>query len=347
MVIFFYPKDKDKFHGRENQQGLFLHGKSVKKRLAFYAVLRYDKQENVQAWGGALVEESLISRMEQQFSAFSKGQRRIAAYIRDHYETAAYMTALRLGEETGVSESTVVRFAAQLGFDGYPALQKAVQELTRSRLTSVQRVEVAQEQIPQEQVAQTILSCDRQNLQQTLTELSPETFTQAVDLLCNARRVYVFGAGSCQALSLFFTYYLNFLIPDVRRVTAAGEAEVLEQLLHIDENDLIVGISFPRYSSRSGKAMQFAHRRGAKVLAITDSPLSPVAQNADCCLTAHSDLATVVDSLVAPMSLINALLVAISLRRADANRPVLSELEELWQKHNVYQSLQEDAHDPE
>lgn len=287
------------------------------------------------------MEDNLITLMEQQASSFSKGQRRIAAYIREHYEIAAFMTAARLGETVGVSESTVVRFATELGFEGYPGLQQAVQKLTRSRLTSLQRVQVTREHMTDDQVLEAVMAYDLQNLRKTLAELSPDKFKGAVDALVSARRVYVFGAGSCRALAEFLARYLNFLIPDVKLVEPAGDADILEQIIHIDGRDVMVGISFPRYSSRAAKTVQFAKSHGARVVAITDSPLAPVARQADCCLTAHSDMAAIVDSLVAPMSIINALAVAVSLRRMEENRPVLEELEELWAAYNVYHSLRE------
>ncbi len=291
------------------------------------------------------MEDNLILSMERHHTKFSKGQRRIAEYIRNHYETAAFMTAFRLGETVGVSESTVVRFAAELGFDGYPALQRAMQKLTRSRLTSVQRVDVARERMADDEVAQTVMSCDIQNIRKTLTELSEEQFRETVEAIVAARRVYIFGAGSCQALAGFLAFYLNFLIPDVKLISPGGEAEILEQIIHIDEKDVMIGISFPRYSSRSAKTLHFAKTRGARVVAITDSAVSPIARLADDCLLAHSDMATIVDSLVAPMSIINALLVAVSLKRKDENRPILSQLEEVWETYKVYQPFREETAD--
>lgn len=293
------------------------------------------------------MEDNLILCMERHHAHFSKGQRRIAAYIRDHYETAAFMTAFRLGETVGVSESTVVRFATQLGFDGYPALQRAMQKLTRSRLTSVQRVDVAREHMSDDEVAQTVMSCDIQNIRKTLSELSEEQFRETVEAVVAARRVYIFGAGSCRALAGFLAYYLNFLIPDVKLISPGGEAEILEQIIHIDEHDVMIGISFPRYSSRAAKTLHFAKTRGARVVAITDSAMSPIAQLADDCLLAHSDMATIVDSLVAPMSIINALLAAVSLKRRDENRAVLSQLEDVWETYKVYQPFRDEPTDGE
>lgn len=286
------------------------------------------------------MEENLLTCFDRYAPTFSKGQRRIAAYIREHFETAAFMTACKLGKTVGVSESTVVRFATRLGFEGYPEMQKAMKELTSSRLTSVQRIEVAREHMSDDDVAQAVLSCDMQNIRQTLAEIPNDVFKSAVSALVGARRVYIFGAGSCAALANFLAFYLNFLIPDVKLITPAGEAEILEQAIHIGKEDVMLGISFPRYSTRSAKTLHFARSRGARVIAITDRPSSPIARLADDCLFAHSDMPTVVDSLVAPMSIINALLVAISLKRQDENRAVLDELEGLWETYKVYQPVQ-------
>ncbi len=283
------------------------------------------------------LKHDLIAHITEQMAVFSKGQRLIAAYILEHYDTAAYMTAYSLGEAVGVSESTVVRFATELGFSGYPRLQKAMQELVRSKLTSVQRVEVTRARMHDSEVLDNVMLYDMSNLRQTLAELDPSVFDQAVDALVRARRVYIFGAGSCRALAHFAAYYLKLLLPDVRLISASGETEILEEMFPISGEDAVLGISFPRYSARAVKAMHFAHSRGAEIVAITDSVRSPISDFATHLLLAHSDMATVVDSLVAPMSIINALAVAISLRRREANRDRLNELETLWETYQVYQ----------
>ncbi len=284
---------------------------------------------------------NLIAHIAEHMAGFSKGQRRIAAYILEHYDTAAFMTAYKLGETVGVSESTVVRFAAEIGFEGYPQLQKAIQELIRSKLTTVQRVEVTRARMADDEVLEGVMAYDISNIRQTLEELPREVFYAAVDAIVGARKVYIFGAGSCRALANFVAYYLKLLLPDTHLLFTSSETEILEELVHINEQDAIIGLSFPRYSSKAVKTMHFAHSRGARVVAITDSRLSPIAEYANYLLLAHSDMATIVDSLVAPLSIINALIVAISLRRMEANRPVLDELEQLWQKYEIYQNFQE------
>ena len=282
----------------------------------------------------------LMEHLSNEMAGFSKGQRRIAAYILEHYDEAAFMTAYRLGETVGVSESTVVRFATELGFSGYPQLQKAVQKLIRSKLTSVQRVEVSRSRMQDSDVLESVMTYDMANIRQTLEELPCDVFDGAVEALVNARHVYVFGAGSCRALAQFAAFYLKLLLPDVRLINTSNVTEVLEELYAIGEQDALLVVSFPRYSSRSVKAAHFAHSRGAKVIAVTDSILSPVAELSSSLLLAHSDMPTIVDSLVAPLSVINALLVAISLKRADENRERLTELEELWEMYQIYQPLE-------
>ena len=286
------------------------------------------------------MKTNLIAHITECAKGFSKGQRRIAQYILEHYDTAAFMTAFRLGEAVGVSESTVVRFAAELGFEGYPQLQKAMQELIRSKLTTIQRIEVTRARMTDDEVLDNVLAYDMANIRQTLEELPRDVFYQAVDAIVNARKVYIFGAGSCRALANFLAYYLKLLLGDIHLISTSSETEILEEMLRIDESDAIIGLSFPRYSSRAVKALHFAHARQAKVVAITDSVLSPIADLATYLLLAHSDMATIVDSLVAPLSIINALIVAISLKKRESNIPILTELEQLWETYQVYQPFE-------
>ena len=286
---------------------------------------------------------NLIAHITERMAGFSKGQKRIARYILEHYDTAAFMTAYRLGETVGVSESTVVRFAAELGFEGYPQLQKTMQELIRSKLTTLQRIEVTRARMEDGEVLDNILACDIANIRQTLEELPRETFYEAVDAMVRAKELYIFAAGSCRALASFLAHYLRLLLGNVHLIYTSSETEIFEEMLHIDERDAIIGVSFPRYSSKAVKAMHFAHSRGAKVIAITDTPASPRAELASYLLLAHSDMATVVDSLVAPLSIINALIVAVSLKTVEQNRLMLTELEELWQKYQVYQPFADPA----
>ena len=287
------------------------------------------------------MKTNLIAHISEHAAGFSKGQKRIAQYIQEHYESAAFMTAFKLGETVGVSESTVVRFAAELGFDGYPPLPPATQELLRRQPTPVQRIEVTRARMADDEVLDNVMAYDMANIRQTLEELPRDVFYQAVDAIVEARRVYIFGAGSCRALANFLAYYLKLLLPDIHLIYTSSETEILEEMLQIGEQDAIIGLSFPRYSSKAVKTVHFAHSRQAKIIAITDSVLSPIAEYASYLLLAHSDMATIVDSLVAPLSIINALLVAVSLKKMDSNAARLTELEQLWETYQVFQPFEE------
>lgn len=284
--------------------------------------------------------EHLVTRITRQKNSFSKGQDRIASFILEKTDAAAFMTALQLGKTVGVSESTVVRFAAVLGFEGYPELQKAMQELIRSKLTTIQRIEVTRARMEDAAVPDSIMAYDLANVRRTLEELPRDVFTGAVEAAAAARRLYIFGAGSCRALAAFAAYYFKLLLPDIRLVSASGEAEIFEEMIHIGEGDALLGFSFPRYSARAVSAVHFARSKGAKVIAVTDGGMSPIAPMADYLLLAHSDMATIVDSLVAPLSVLNALIVAVSLKTMDRSRKVLGELEGLWENYGVYQPPQ-------
>ncbi len=282
------------------------------------------------------MKSNLSSRILSRMGGFSKGQKRIAQFILDHADEAAFMTAFKLGETVGVSESTVVRFAAELGFDGYPKLQKAIRDLIRSKLNSIQRIEVTKSRMADDDVLENVLQSDIANLRQTLEELPKDTFNKAVDAVINARKVYIFGAGSCRSLANFTAYYLKMMLGDIHLVYTSSEMEILEEMFHINENDVLIGLSFPRYSSKAVRTLHFAHSRKAQIIAITDNQLSPIAQYADYLLLAHSDMATIVDSLVAPLSIINALIVAVAVKTLDKNREKLTELEELWDTYSLY-----------
>ena len=285
------------------------------------------------------MKSNLLMRIAEHQPNFSKGQRAIAHFFTDHNDEAAYMTAFQMGEAVGVSESTVVRFAAELGIDGYPELQKAVQELVRSRLTTLKRIELTRARMSDDEVLDHVLQADIQNVRQTLEDLPREIFNAAVSDVVNARNVYIFGAGSCRALANFVHYYLKLLMHNTHLIHTSSSAEIFEEMVDIGEEDVIIGMSFPRYSSKAVKTLDFARSRNAKVIAITDSQLSPISDYADHMLLAHSDLATVVDSLVAPLAVINALIVAVSLKKMDENRESLTALEDIWARYGVYQAL--------
>lgn len=282
------------------------------------------------------MNENLIARITRLMPTFSKGQRRIATFILEHSDQAAYMTAAKLGETVEVSESTVVRFAAVLGFEGYPDMQRAIRELIRSKLTTSQRIAVTRSNIANGNVLTSILSYDMANIRQTMEELPQDVFEQAVEAILSASRLYILGAGSCEALARFAAYYLKLMLPDARLINSTSDAGIIEDIIHIQENDIVLGISFPRYSAKTAKTLQYARNRKAKVIAITDSALSPIAELADYLLLAHSDMPTIVDSLVAPLSLINALVVAVSLKRLEGNQSLVEELEDLQENYHIY-----------
>ena len=287
------------------------------------------------------MQQDLFNKINHDLPTFSKGHKRIANYILNHYDKAAYMTAAKLGVTAGVSESTVVRFATELGYDGYPSLQKALQEMMRNKLTSVQRIEVTSDQIGENDVFDKVLTSDIQKIRTTLEESSREDFNNAVDTIIAAKRIYIIGARSAAPLARFIAYYFNLMFENARFVNAASTSEMFEQIMRINEDDVLIGISFPRYSTQTVKAFQYASESGAKVIAITDSKASPLAENASHLLLARSDMASFVDSLVAPLSLINALIVAIGIKKRDVVSRNFEMLEDIWDKYEVYEKNKE------
>ena len=278
--------------------------------------------------------QELLQRLNHSGKRLSKSHRRIAECIVSHYDKAAFMTASRLGEYVGVSESTVVRFAAALGYDGYPQLQKALQELIRHRLTATQRLEMTGD-MGHAQVLNKVLKTDIQNIRSTLDELDLNTFDSVIESMLQARNIYVLGLRASAPLAEFLGHYLNFIFPNVHPVTR-GVSDVFEQIARINDEDVLLGISFPRYTSHTVKAMKFARSRGATLIAITDGPLSPLHTEANYCLMAKSDMASFVDSMAAPLSLINALIVALSQRRRTQVTEYFQKMEDIWSEYRVY-----------
>lgn len=283
------------------------------------------------------MENDLLSVLARGSSKFSKGQRVIAKYILNNYDKAAFMTAGKLGRIVGVSESTVVRFAAELGYDGYPSMRKALQEMIRHRLTSVQRIEVAKSMIDDTDLVKSIIGSDMQNLQATLELLENDSFNKLVDSIVEAKNIYIVGMRTSTSLATFLGLYLNLLRDNVNVVHDTAASEIYEQIIRISTGDLFIGISFPRYSSHTVDAMQFAKKMGAKTAAITDSSASPLNGIADVCLHAKSDMVSFLDSLVAPMSLINAIIVAVGIRNKERVSETFERLEKIWSEHDVYE----------
>lgn len=284
----------------------------------------------------------LITKIQNELPGFSKGQKQIARFILEHYDKAAFMTASRLGVTVGVSESTVVRFATELGYDGYPHLQRALQEMIRNKLTSVQRMEVAGDRMGGRDVLQTVLHADTDMIRVTLDEIDRDAFQGAVDALMGAKRIYILGVRSSSALASFLGFYFNLLFENVTLVHTNSVSEIFEQVLRVGPGDVLFGISFPRYSKRTLSAMKYARDRGARVIALTDSQLSPLARVADHVLLARSDMASFVDSLVAPLSVINALIVAVGMSRRDEIEQTFNKLERIWEEYDVYEKPEDD-----
>lgn len=291
------------------------------------------------------MREDLLERMERDMPSFSKGQRQIATYIINHYEKSAYMTASKLGAAVNVSESTVVRFAIELGFAGYPDFQRAMQNIIRNRLKSFQRIEVTNHLIGGGDVLEKVLTSDVDKIKHTLDTIDREAFDGAVDRLIAAKNIYVFGVRSSFALATTLSYSLRMVFDNVHLIQSTSGSEVFEQMLGIGPEDVLVAISFPRYSNRVVTAVEFAHRAGADVVALTDSPSAPIAAYANQLLTAQSDMASFMDSLVAPLSIINALIVALSRKRQDDLTERLRRLEQIWEDYDVYDSQGGGDHD--
>jgi DNA-binding MurR/RpiR family transcriptional regulator len=284
----------------------------------------------------------LIKKIQSRMAEFSKGQKLIASFIVNHYDRAAYMTAAKLGEEVGVSESTVVRFANEIGFDGYPRLQKVLKELNKSKLTSVQRIKVASDRINEDNVLKNVLMEDMNKIKHTLEEIDQTNFNNIVESILNAKMIYILGVRSSASLASFLGFYFNLIFDNIRLVHTTSVSEMFEQIIHASKDDVVIGISFPRYSKRTVNAMRFAKDKGATVVAITDNLDSPLAVNSDHVITARSDMASFVDSLVAPLSVINALIVAIGLKRKQHVYDTFENLEKIWDEYKVYETLDND-----
>lgn len=282
------------------------------------------------------MKNDLLDTIKSSMHSFSKGQKAIGNYILSNYDKAAFLTASKLGEVTGVSESTVVRFATALGFEGYPELQVALQELIRIKLTSVQRIVVTNDRIGEGEVLESVLSSDMAKIRSTLESISRSDFAAASEAIVNAKKIYIIGMRSSASLASFLAFNFRFMFDHVTLVQTTSGSEIFEQLLRVGKDDVVVAISFPRYSKRIINAVEFAHMQGAHIVALTDSPLSPIASNASSKLYAKSDMASFVDSLVAPLSIINALIVDIARKKNVELQNVFSCLETIWDEYDVY-----------
>ena len=280
--------------------------------------------------------DDLIKNITTRLPSLSKRQKKIAEYIIAHYDKAAFMTAAKLGQAVEVSESTVVRFAMEMGFEGYPQLQKSLQEMIRNRLTSVQRMEMTDAQLGSGDILEKILMMDIDKIRRTIEETSRTEFERSINVLMNAKTIYIMGVRSTFSLANFTFFYFNQMFDDVRLVTTSATNNVFDQILGIDENDVFLGLSFPRYSKPTVTAIEYAKEKCARTIAITDSAASPISEFADIRLYARSDMTSFVDSLVAPLSLINALIVACGMRNQDKLTEKYKQLEPIWTKYEVY-----------
>ena len=279
----------------------------------------------------------ILTILKEKESTFSKGQKRIARYITESYDKAAFMTANRLGKTVGVSESTVVRFAVDLGFDGYPSMQKSMQKMVLNRLTSIQRIEVANTRLGDQDVVSTVIHADIEKLRQTCDTVDRQVFNEAVNAILKAKRVYILGVRSVAPLANFLGYYLNYMFNNVHVISGYSTAEMFEKIVGVNSSDVVVAFSFPRYSASTTRGAQYCRSTGATVIGITDSDLSPLGRNSDHVLIAKSDMVSLVDSLVAPLSLVNALIVAIASKREKELSQTFANLERIWEEYEVYE----------
>ena len=283
----------------------------------------------------------LLSKIKSEMKNMSKGHKSIASFILENYDKATFMTAATLGEKVGVSESTVVRFATYLGFSGYPALQKALQDIVKNKLTTLQRVDITNNLIKDNDILQSVMNLDITKIRATLDSIDRTEFNRAVDAISNAQNIYVLGTRSSFALSQFMTFYLNYMFKNVRNVNSNSSSGIFDQIFKISKNDVFIAIGFPRYSMTTIKATRFAKDKNATTIAITDMANSPLSENADITLIARSDVISFVDTLVAPLSLINSLIIALAVKNKDDIPKTLNELENIWREYEVYQSKNE------
>ena len=286
--------------------------------------------------------KSILHTIESNMSGFSKGQKRIAGYILENYDKAAFMTASKLGKLVGVSESTVVRFASELGYDGYPSMQRALQEMIRSRLTSTQRIQAAGDMLSGQDVLGAVLQSDIDKLRLAVDEADRAEFDKVVSLEMECKHLYILGVRSSYFVAGYLNFYLHLLSENVTLVQSNAAGEILEQLIHIGPGDVMIAISFPRYSKVTMNTVKFAQARGATIVAITDNELSPVYQMSDAALLAPCEMISFVDSMVAPLSIINALLVAVGYRMGKDVSRTFGELEDIWNEYGVFGKMDDE-----
>lgn len=288
------------------------------------------------------MSKNVLQTIQAKMDSFSKGQKRIATYILDNYDKAAFMTANKLGKTAQVSESTVVRFATELGYNGYPAMQKALQEIIRGKLTSIQRIQASSELIADSDILGTVMQRDMNSIHTAIDQVDREEFNRVVDKLVHAEHIYLLGVRSSSFLAGYLNFYFHLIFKNVTLVQNFSAGEIFEQMLRIGPGDVLVGISFPRYSKMTEKAVRFARDRGADVIAITDSQMSPLYQPDSAALLVRSDMISIVDSMAAPLSLLNALIVAVGRQKREDISNTYSELEEVWARYNIFEKSEDE-----
>lgn len=282
------------------------------------------------------MNKNILELIDDKYPKMSKSHKAIATYIKEHYDHAVFMTAAKLGETLGISESTVVRFASGIGYEGYPEFQEALENWVKNKLNSVQRIGAKYGESSQSEVLNAVLNADIEKINDTIQNLDPIAFETAIQIILEAQNVYIVGIRSCEPLAEFLAFYLNMIRGNVIKLQTTSTSELFEQMIRVSEEDVVIGISFPRYSMRTLKAMEFANDRNAKVISITDNVHSPMCLYSSCNLFARSDMVSIVDSLVAPLSLINALVVSMCLKRPEEIKKNLETLENTWNNYQVY-----------
>ncbi|MCQ2487429.1 MAG: MurR/RpiR family transcriptional regulator [Clostridia bacterium] len=287
------------------------------------------------------MKSTLISRIEESYTSMSKSHKVIADYILENYEIAAYLTAARLGEETGISVSTVVRFASTMGFEGYPEFQQALRETIKGKLTTPQRIEVSLSQISNDEIIDRVLTKDIDMIKDSLANISREDFKKATETINSAKKIYIIGVRSSASLASFMYFYFKMIFTNVRLISSNSESEMFEEIIKISPDDVCIALSFPRYSKQVYNVLSFARDKGAKIVAITDNENAPIASLADNVLIAKSEMTSFMDSLVAPLSIINALMLSVARQRSDEVKQAFVDLEKVWDQYEVYEKLEE------
>ncbi|MFZ7120443.1 MAG: MurR/RpiR family transcriptional regulator [Eubacteriaceae bacterium] len=277
----------------------------------------------------------IIQKLKNDYVNLSKSHKLIADYLLLNYEKAAFMTASRLGEMTGVSEATVVRFANNLGFDGYPKFKRALQNIIKTKLTTIQRIDMSQKKLNNRCLIKNILNSDIDNIRYTLEEFNEINFERVVDLVVNANNIYIVGFRTTTILTEYLGYYLNLILDNVK-VINNGVGDIYEQTIRAKEGDLVIGVSFPRYSAKTYETIEYLKEKGLNIVAITDNEMSPITKLCEYYLIAKSNIISFVDTLVAPLSLLNALIIAVGLRNEDKTKKIFNELEKVWAEHYIY-----------